>query len=193
METILAHPHIDLLGQIYRWQQSRYLLNLLIRRIHWQGDFIAFGRRFVVPRLQAWYADDGVHYRYSDNKLESHTWMEPLLSIKQDVERYSGHPFNSVLLTYYRHGNDHVNWHADDEPELGEAPVIASLSLGASREFHYRHKQGEASGKLALHNGELLVMQPLFQRHWEHRIPAQSEISEPRINLTFRQVVTRRE
>jgi len=95
------------------------------------------------------------------------------------------------LLTYYRDGQDHVNWHADDEPELGDAPVIASLSLGAAREFQYRHKQGEARGSLQLQDGELLVMQPQFQQQWEHRVPTQPHISEPRINLTFRQVVMR--
>ena len=181
-----AHQHLSLHGQIYLTQQSQELLYQLIRQVHWQGGF-------TVPRLQAWYADAGVHYRYSDNKLESHSWREPLLSVKQDVERYSGHRFNSVLLTYYRHGDDHVNWHADDEPELGDAPVIASLSLGASREFQYRHKQGEESGSLQLRDGELLVMQPLFQQEWEHRVPPQPEIREPRINLTFRRVVTQHE
>lgn len=193
METMPAQQHLCLYGQIYLRQRSQVLLRQLIQQIHWQGDFVAFGRRFTVPRLQAWYADAGVHYRYSDNKLESHAWMEPLLSIKQDVERHAGHQFNSVLLTYYRHGEDHVNWHADDEPELGAAPVIASLSLGASREFQYRHKQGEESGSLQSHDGELLVMQPLFQQQWEHRVPPQPAISEPRINLTFRHVVTQRE
>ncbi len=177
-------------GELYSPSQADTLLQKLIREIEWQQDFVAFGRRFDVPRLQAWYADAGVHYRYSDNKLESHVWTELLLCIKRDVESRSGHGFNSVLLTYYRDGQDHVNWHADDEPELGEAPVIASLSLGASREFQYRHKQNTERGRQPLKSGELLVMQPQFQQQWEHRVPPQPYISEPRINLTFRQVVT---
>jgi alkylated DNA repair dioxygenase AlkB len=41
--------------------------------------------------------------------------------------------FNSVLLNRYRGGGDYMGWHSDDEPELGPAPVIASLSLGAAR------------------------------------------------------------
>lgn len=183
----LLHLH----GKIYPHVRAQALLQDLIQQIHWQQDFFAFGRRFDVPRLQAWYADPGVHYRYSDNKLESHAWTDLLLSIKRDVEAYSAHHFNSVLLTYYRNGHDHVGWHADDEPELGEAPVIASLSLGARREFQYRHKQQETRGSMVLQDGELLVMQAQFQQLWEHRIPPQAEVSEPRINLTFRKVVTR--
>lgn len=178
-------------GRIYSSAQAQTLLRELIRQCKWQQDFVAFGRRFDVPRLQAWYADPGVHYRYSDNKLESHSWNALLLSIKQAVETRVGHEFNSVLLTYYRDGRDHVNWHADDEPELGEAPVIASLSLGATREFQYRHKQQAERGSLQLQDGELLVMQPAFQQLWEHRVPQQADITEPRINLTFRKVVMR--
>ena len=182
---------LSLHGKVYSSQQSCSLLDDLIRDIDWQTDFVAFGRRFNVPRLQAWYADEGVHYRYSDNKLQSHSWIEPLLSMKQSVENISGHAFNSVLLTYYRNGDDHVGWHADDEPELGDAPVIASLSLGESREFQYRHKRSGERGRLPLHDGELLVMQPGFQAQWEHCVLQQPEVVKPRINLTFRKVFMR--
>jgi alkylated DNA repair dioxygenase AlkB len=105
----------------------------------------------------------------------------------------SGHNFNSVLVTYYRDGYDHVTWHADDEPELGPLPVIASLSLGASREFQYRRKSNGETDSLELHDGELLIMQPEFQQEWEHAIVSQPEIVEPRVNLTFRQVMMRRD
>lgn len=176
-------------GKVYSLQQSQDLLDNLIKNTNWQGDFEAFGRIFNVPRLQAWHADEGIHYRYSDNKLQSYGWTEPLLAIKRLIETKTAHTFNSVLLTYYRNGNDYVSWHADDEPELGEAPVIASLSLGASREFHYRHKEPEHNGSIELHSGELLLMQPEFQAHWQHCAPEQPEIIEPRINLTFRKVI----
>lgn len=187
--TMQSEQFLQLHGKLYSPQQARDLLQTLIREIKWQQDFVAFGRRFNVPRMQSWYADAGVHYRYTDNKLESHGWTALLLGIKQEVETRTGHGFNSVLLTYYRDGQDHVNWHADDEPELGAAPVIASLSLGASREFQYRHKQHAERGSLQLQDGELLVMKPQFQQQWEHRVPVQPDIREPRINLTFRQVI----
>ena len=86
-----------------------------------------------------------------------------------------------------------MTWHADDEPELGPQPVIASLSLGASREFHYRHKSSDERASMKLHDGELLIMQPEFQQHWEHAVVSQPDVVEPRINLTFRQVVLPRE
>ena len=184
----LQNEFLSLHGKIYSSEQSHTLLNSLISKITWQNEFVAFDRHFDVPRMQAWYADTGINYRYSDNMLQSHQWVEPLLSIKHNIEYISGYTFNSVLVTYYRDGHDHVSWHADDEPELGDSPVIASLSLGASREFMYRHKQRDEKGSMQLHNGELLIMQPAFQHHWEHCVPYEFDIVKPRINLTFRKV-----
>ncbi len=173
----------------YQVDRCRQLLQHLIQVIDWQHDYLAFGRRFAVPRVQAWYADTGVHYRYSNNMLRHRSWIPGLLSIKADVERLAGQRFNSVLVTHYRDGRDHVTWHADDEPELGDAPVIASLSLGASRIFQYRPKHGnDENQSMPLHDGQLLLMKPDFQRNWLHAVPAQPEVKTPRLNLTFRQV-----
>ena len=177
------------LGQIYSSQQASNFMGRLLNEVAWQTDYIAYGRRVEIPRLQAWYADEGIYYRYSDNKLQSHAWIDSLLEIKRAVESRSGYLFNSVLLTHYRDGNDSVGWHADDEAELGSEPVIASLSLGATREFHFRHKQHAMSASMQLHDGELIVMKPEFQEKWEHCVLAQPSVDKPRLNLTFRKVI----
>jgi alkylated DNA repair dioxygenase AlkB len=171
------------------------LLNELIATVNWNEDFcVVHGRRFHIPRLQAWYADEGIQYSYSNNLLKTQSWLELLLIIKHDVQQKTAHDFNSVLLTYYRNGNDNVDWHADDEDELGSAPVIASLSLGATRTFQYRpkknrHTSNNPTGNVCLSNGDLLLMYPGFQANWEHCIPSEPTINTPRINLTFRKVV----
>ena len=79
--------------------------------------------------------------------------------------------FNSVLVNCYRDGNDYVGWHADDEPELGDRPLIASISFGATRPFEFRHKKTAAHERIVLGQGDLLIMQPDFQRDWLHRVP----------------------
>ena len=186
---VIEDDLFTLLGRFLSAEESRSLLDSLQQQVIWQNTFMAFGRKFDVPRLQAWYADAGIHYRYSDNMLHSHEWIEPLLSLKQDIEKLTGHSFNSVLVTHYRDGNDHVSWHADDEAELGEQPVIASLSLGYSREFQYRHKYINERGSMTLHDGELLVMHPVFQHDWEHCVPVEKDVVLPRMNLTFRNVM----
>lgn len=177
-------------GTLYPAPQSGQLLQRLLQETPWQTEFLSFGRRFAMPRLQAWYADEGIEYRYAENQLQSHHWNDCLLDIKHDIEAATGLQFNSVLLTCYRDGHDYVGWHADDEAELGTEPVIASLSLGAVRQFHYRHKQSTASGAVPLHDGELLIMHPCFQQHWVHAIHPEPAVLQPRLNLTFRRVLS---
>ena len=101
--------------------------------------------------------------------------------------------FNGVLLNLYRDGRDAMGWHADDEPELDPAAPIASLSLGASRTFRLRPRQGGAQPlSLELSEGDLLVMDPPTQRHWQHALPRRLRQREPRLNLTFRRLAASR-
>ncbi|ACR10740.1 alpha-ketoglutarate-dependent dioxygenase AlkB family protein [Teredinibacter turnerae] len=166
-----------------------HLLSQLEQSIPWQQDsFVSFDRRFTIPRMQAWFADDGLQYRYADNLMHTQPWLPELLQLRQIINNATQCEFNAVLATLYRHGNDHVTWHSDDERELGYAPVIASLSLGATRCFQFRHKENDTKGEISLHHGDLIVMEPAFQHYWEHQVPPQPDVLEPRINLTFRRV-----
>lgn len=170
------------------WQ----LLRKLIHDVQWHQDhFFAFDRRFDIPRLQAWFADDGIQYAYSNNLLHTQGWTPELAVLQRRVEQLTGFPFNAVLATYYRDGQDCVDWHADDEAELGPEPIIASLSLGATRKFYYRHQTQAITKSCTLRHTDLLLMQPIFQHCWQHSVPPESHITQPRINLTFRNVVNR--
>lgn len=162
--------------------------------IHWQTDsFEAFGRVFPVPRLQAWYADNNLQYRYSDNLLTTQPWPSALNILRRIIENTTGQAFNSVLATQYRNGEDHVNWHADNEQELGPNPYIASISFGTSRDFEFRkspmNSQHSEPQAITLQHGDCLLMQPKFQQFWQHKIPLKPGETKPRINLTFRQVI----
>jgi alkylated DNA repair dioxygenase AlkB len=173
----------------YSTQLADQYLKQLIDEVSWSEDhFYTFGRRIEIPRLQAWYADAGIRYSYSNNLLQQQKWLPLLQQIKLEIEQQVQHQFNSVLLTYYRNGQDSVSWHADDENELGPEPWIASLSLGSSRLFQYRHKQTNQQAELLLNNGDLLLMHPAFQHHWQHQVPEEADVNQPRINLTFRLV-----
>ncbi|MGE3809497.1 MAG: alpha-ketoglutarate-dependent dioxygenase AlkB, partial [Gemmataceae bacterium] len=104
--------------------------------IDWGQERInLFGKSIEAPRLIAWYGDPGKSYSYSRVKHEPLPWNEPLLAIKHDIEMVCEAAFNSVLLNFYRSERDSVSWHSDDEPELGENPVIGSVSFGGSRTF----------------------------------------------------------
>lgn len=183
------HADLTHMGKLYTSKQCRDLLTTLIDKVNWSEDsYQVYGRRFTIPRLQAWFADPGIRYSYSNNLLVTQAWIEPLLSIKKDIEQATEQRFNAVLLTYYRDGMDHVGWHADDEKELGDNPVIASLSLGETRQFQIRHKTEKTSDAIILNDGDLLLMHPKFQHNWLHCVPVEKSIEKPRINLTFRTV-----
>lgn len=157
--------------------------------IPWRQESITiFGKRYRQPRLIAWYGDTGKTYAYSGLVLEPLPWTETLLRLKTQVETLASSPFNSVLLNYYRDGQDSMGWHSDDEPELGMNPVIASLSLGASRRFRLRHRTRPDLPKveLWLSHGSLLVMAGATQHYWQHAVPKTAKAIGPRVNLTFR-------
>ncbi len=170
-------------------ENSDQLLQRLIDDSSWRQERITvYGKPYLQPRLSAWHGDLG--YSYSGIRLEPLPWTNTLLDIKGRVERLVGHAFNSVLLNYYRDQNDRMGMHSDDEPELGEQPVIASLSLGETRTLLFRHRQRKnlKTLKLPLPGASLLLMQGETQKYWRHGINAEKHACGPRINLTFRSV-----
>ncbi len=169
-------------------QQADILLAQSIADLPWRQDMIhMFGREIPVPRLQNWYADClGTTYTYSGIQLSAVVFPRWLDNLRKSIQDCTEHPFNRALANYYRDGNDSVDWHADDEPELGPDPVIASLSLGAERIFQLRHNTTAEKLSIALPHGSLLVMGPKIQTFWQHRVSKVRSLSEPRVNFTFR-------
>ncbi len=159
--------------------------------IDWQQEeIVIFGQRRPVPRLVAWHGDPGARYTYSGVVHEPLPWTADLQEIRARAELVAGQPFNSVLLNLYRDGRDGMGWHADDEPELGHDPVIASVSLGATRRFQLRHRKRRETVPIDLEHGSVLLMQGPTQHHWVHALPKTARAVGERINLTFRRVAT---
>ncbi len=191
--TSLPFPDADL--QLFRnenWGGSADgLLARLIAEISWrQRRITLFGKTHLQPRLICWMGDPGCTYRYSGSRWESEPWHPLVDEMRARVEALSGAPFNAVLLNLYRDGADSMGFHADDEPELGERPVIASLSFGAERTMHFRHRHDRAqpTRRVALMDGDLLVMRGDTQANWRHAMPKTRRPVGPRVNLTFRRV-----
>ncbi len=163
----------------------------LLRETPWsQPRVTLFGRQLDSPRLACWYGDAGAVYTYSGLRNRPLPWTPLLQEIRRAVERDSGETFNSVLLNLYRDGEDRMGWHADDEAELGDAPVIASLSLGACRRFRLAHRRRrQRRCELLLGDGSLLLMRPPLQSEWRHCVPREPAVTDARINLTFRRVL----
>ena len=165
------------------------LLRCLWPELDWsQQDIVLFGRRVQQPRLSAWYGDAGARYRYSGLSLEPLPWHPALHRLRCTLESRLGRPFNSVLANAYRDGRDSMGWHADDEPELGSEPVIASVSLGACRRFLVRCVRTREPAEFRLEHGSLLVMSGSSQADFRHALPKTSRPCGLRINLTFRRI-----
>lgn len=146
------------------------------------------GRDVPLPRLTAWYGDAG--YRYSGIDNAPQPWLDDLLALKALAERHAATEFNAVLLNRYRGGADSVAWHRDAEPALGPDPIVASVSLGATRRFKFRHaREKRLVVDLDLPHGSLLVMGRGSQRHWLHALPKTARPVGERINLTFRKIL----
>ena len=182
---------IDIYKDIGLEQKEDLWFKSCLHDLNWETGFIKiFGKTHQIPRLQSWYADDGIEYTYSGKKLQRHNWNKTLIEIKQEIESITSIKFNSVLANLYRNGNDSMGLHSDNEKELGINPVIASLSLGESRDIHFKHKNIKTSINIPQTSGQLIVMYGQTQKYWKHEIKKTKKFKKPRINLTFRNIIT---
>jgi alkylated DNA repair dioxygenase AlkB len=177
-------------------EAEHYFVRLREKTDWEQSTIVIAGRPVRIPRLNAWYGDPGMSYRYSGTRFEALPWTTELAELRARVQSVANDlpepmhfAINSALLNRYRNGDDSVGWHSDNEPELGPCPQIASLSLGASRRFVLKQRRNQNRKlELELTSGSLLLMLGNMQSHWLHAIPKTRKPVGERINLTFRQV-----
>lgn len=170
---------------------SPEILARLTAEISWRQESITlFGKTHLQPRLLCWMGDPGSFYSYSGKRHDPVPWHPLVADLRQRVERLAGAPFNAALLNLYRDGQDSMGFHADDEPELGPQPIIASVSFGAERVTHFRHRHDRtlATRRVPLPDSSLLIMRGSTQANWNHAIPKTRKAIGPRINLTFRRI-----
>lgn len=176
-------------------QEADWMFEQLQREIPWrQKSNIGPDGPYQEPRLTSWYGE--VPYTYSRSTMQPNPHWHPLLTMLKDrTEEVTGYSFNSLFCNLYRHDKDSIDWHSDDEPDLGRNPVIASLSFGDTRVFQMRKKPPpEEHGDytyvervhVPLDQGSLLLMEGATQEDWQHRVPKEYHDRRPRINLTFR-------
>lgn len=177
-------------GKILNADDADFYYALLLETIAWQQDqAVIYGKTILTKRKVAWYGDQAFEYTYSRVTKQALAWTDGLLELKKRVEQQTGEQFNSCLVNLYHSGEEGMAWHSDAEKQLKKHGVIASLSLGAERNFAFKHKDTQEKITLCLAHGSLLIMKDQTQDHWRHRLPPTKKILSPRINLTFRTVV----
>jgi alkylated DNA repair dioxygenase AlkB len=173
------------------FDQANEYFDSLLQNIPWKNDeVVVFGKRIVTKRKTAWYGDSNYVYIYSNTIKQALPWTRELVNLKQIVENFSNTKFNSCLFNLYHDGNEGMGWHSDDEKSIEDNSTIASVSLGAERKFSFKHKQSNKTISVLLEHGSLLLMKDVTQKNWLHSLPKSSKITLPRINLTFRRMVT---
>lgn len=165
-------------------------LDEVLKDLSWRQDTITmYGKTHPLPRMTAWHGVAGITHSYSGIKMVAVEWTPILYKLKLQLEKDLNAQFNSVLINYYRDGQDHMSYHADDELELGPAPTIASLSFGETRSFQLKHKYNkDKKVVIPITNGSLVVMKGELQQFWVHKIAKTAKKIGPRVNLTFRNI-----
>ena len=172
------------------------LYNTLLNELPWQPDIVTlFGKTHITTRKIVWMGDTDADYQYSGHVRQTVPWSDIVFHVKQKIEQALAKigvttNFNTCLLNYYPSGADGMGYHADDEKELGQQPVIASLSLGATRKFVFKHKKTQDKVELYLESGQLVVMHGDTQTFWKHTITKTKTVDAGRISLTFRHMLT---
>ena len=172
------------------------LYNTLLNELPWQPDIVTlFGKTHITTRKIVWMGDTDADYQYSGHVRQTVPWSDIVFHVKQKIEQALAEVgvtanFNTCLLNYYPSGADGMGYHADNEKELGHRPVIASLSLGATRKFVFKHKKTQDKVELYLESGQLVVMHGDTQTFWKHTITKTKTVDAGRISLTFRHMLT---
>jgi alkylated DNA repair dioxygenase AlkB len=178
-------------GKLFSRQEADHYFNHLLTGIVWKNDeaFI-LGKLIITKRKVAWYGDMAFEYSYSNRTKTALPWTKELLELRSKAEAETGETFNSCLLNLYHTGEEGMAWHSDGEKDLKKDGAIGSLSFGAERKFSFKHKTTKETVSVILEHGSLLVMKGTTQTHWLHRLPPTTKIVKPRINLTFRTIVS---
>jgi len=179
---------IDYMPNLFSEEQSNLYLQKFINEMPWQQrSVLMYGKEVITPRLTVWYGDPDADYSISGNGSKPLLWTDELLAIKAKIEPLAGIKFDSVLLNYYRNGNDSVSWHSDNDGIPGRNCIVGSVSLGQERTFDIRKKDDHnLKYSITLENGSYLLMKDGFQEGWQHRIAKSTKHMKPRVNLTFR-------
>ena len=187
---VISLPNADItyFPSIFATGHADQLFLRLCENVNWTQRYLSmYGKKIRMPRMIAWYADPGVHYRYSGGESPQNEWTTELHQIKQQVENISYTKFNGALLNLYRTGQDSMSWHSDDERSLGTSPVIASVSFGATRRLSFKHRYNKKDRmSLSLEHGSVLIMRGSTQQYWQHCLPKTRQQVAARVNITYR-------
>lgn len=178
-------------GRVLPDKEADHYFARLLENAAWKHDeAVIYGKKIITKRKVAWYGDKAYQYTYSNVDKYALPWLSELLTLKGVVQHHSYETYNSCLLNLYHHGEEGMSWHSDGETDLKKNGAIASLTLGATRKFCFKHKKSKEKVEIYLRHGDLLVMTGTTQTYWLHALPPTKKTHNARINMTFRTIVS---
>ena len=176
-------------GAVFGEGESREIFDRLLTEISWQPDVIRmFGKVITTARKVEWMGDAGLNYTYSGKTKTPSPWTPLVERLKEKVEGETGEIFNSCLLNLYHSGEEGMSWHQDNESSIVRDSMIACLSFGVVRRFHFKHLESKERITTELEPGSLLTMSGEIQRFWQHALPKSKKVAGARVSLTFRRM-----
>jgi alkylated DNA repair dioxygenase AlkB len=179
------------ISQFLTLSESDELFRKLHNELNWQPDVIKmYGKEIITARKIIWMSQNNLPYTYSGTLKQGIPFTEEIAFLKTKLEQYTNTKFNACLLNFYQNGKQAMGWHSDNESSIVPNSTIASISLGAERDFYFKHKQSNQKVSVFLENGSLCLMENQIQQYWLHQLPVRTKVLAPRINLTFRLMKT---
>lgn len=176
-------------------EESNFFLDNILNDIEFKSETYVFNNETIQSKRKISYHSE-LPYSYSNQSYSGKAWTPALLVLKEKIEALTGDTYNAVLINYYEDGGAGMGWHSDKEKELGKNPIIASLSLGETRRFAFRHRKDVVNLKnpkklveYTLNSGDLFIMQGTTQEFFEHSLIADKSKTGKRLNFTFRKIV----
>jgi len=163
-----------------------------------------YNMNIIAPRKTFSYGDTGLSYQYAGkyeipNEWPSSTSNNIINDIRKKVHQKSlefcdvmKDPFNFVLINRYKDGNDYIGFHSDNEKDIVPRSCIASLFIGAERNFTFINVKSNETHSLKLESGSLLLMMGRTQEIYKHGLPKSKNLTEKRYNLTFRHLINKK-
>ena len=187
--TMQPKPPITLVRGYLNTEQQAALIKEAQAYPLSRPEIQVFGKFHAIPRQQVWFGDVGCDYVYSGLFIRALPWPKYANKLRHKLAKDFGLGINGVLVNRYADGKDCMGTHSDDEPEIAKGSDIASITLGASRDFVLKHKHSQTKYSISLQSGDLLIMHWPMQKDWLHSLPKRLKVKEPRWNYTFRQLI----
>lgn len=164
-------------------------------------DELSWERREGAPRSEYWTNHFKRPYTYGRG-IGARTYVhqpdhEIIIECRTRLLRQFGVLLEGCFLNWYQTEQDHLGWHADDDPGIDHTRPIAVITLGSARDLQVREwrlpddirNKPNMPETFTLEPGSLLLMRPGMQQTHQHRVRKGSRQGSERISLTFRGLI----